>query len=63
MVHNWVLYSGESQEKASEKTEQFLKMIVDPNKRIYFAEKFQNFEVAIDVSYRSFLTKKRTIFL
>ena len=50
MVHNWVIYSGDGQEKASEKAEQFLKMIVDPVKRIYFAEKFQNYEVAIDVS-------------
>jgi hypothetical protein len=50
MVYNWVIYSGEGSEKASEKAEQFLKMIVDPNKRIYFAEKFQNYEVAIDVS-------------
>jgi hypothetical protein len=49
MVYNWVIYSGDGPEKASEKAEQFLKMIVDPNKRIYYAEKFQNYEVAIDV--------------
>ncbi|CAF1049407.1 unnamed protein product [Adineta steineri] len=48
MVHNWVQYSGEGQDKASEKTERFLTMIPDPNKRIYFAEKFLNYDVAID---------------
>ncbi|UJR09835.1 hypothetical protein I4U23_014060 [Adineta vaga] len=48
MVYNWVLASGEGQEKASEKAERFLTMISDPNKRIYFAEKFQNFDVAMD---------------
>lgn len=53
MVHNWVLYTGEGQEKASERTEQFLKMIVEPNKRIYFAEKFENYEVAIDVGRKA----------
>jgi hypothetical protein len=50
MVFNWVRASGEGQEKASEKAERFLTMIPDPNKRIYFAEKFQNFDVAVDVS-------------
>lgn len=52
MVYNWVRVSGESQEKASEKAERFLTMILDPNKRIYFAEKFSNFDVAMDVSNR-----------
>jgi hypothetical protein len=50
MVYNWVIYSGDGPEKASEKTERFLTMIPDPGKRIYFAEKFQNFDVAMDVS-------------
>ncbi len=50
MVYNWVIYNGDGVEEASQKAEQFLKMIVDANKRIYYAEKFQNYEVAIDVS-------------
>jgi hypothetical protein len=50
MVYNWVIYSGEGQEKASEKTERFLTMIPDDVKRIYYAEKFQNFDVAMDVN-------------
>ncbi len=50
MVYNWVRMSGEDQEKASEKAERFLTMIPDAGKRIYFAEKFQNFDVAMDVS-------------
>ncbi|CAF1343870.1 unnamed protein product [Rotaria sordida] len=48
MVYNWVRASGEGQEKASETAERFLTMIPDPGKRIYFAEKFQNYDVAID---------------
>jgi hypothetical protein len=50
MVYTWVRVSGEGQEKANEKAERFLTMIPDPEKRIYFAEKFQNFDVAMDVS-------------
>jgi hypothetical protein len=50
MVYNWALACGEGQEKASERADRFLTMIADPNKRIYFAEKFQNFNVAIDVN-------------
>ncbi len=49
MVYNWVRLSGEGQEKASEKTEKFLNMIQNPDRRIYYAEKFQNYNVAIDV--------------
>lgn len=49
MVYNWVRASGDGQEKASETAERFLTMIPDPVKRIYFAEKFQNYDVAIDV--------------
>ena len=49
MVHNWVQYTGEGPEKANERTGRFLSMIAEPGKRIYFAEKFQNFDVAIDV--------------
>ncbi|CAF3969992.1 unnamed protein product [Rotaria sp. Silwood2] len=48
MVYNWVRVSGEGQEKASERAERFLTMIPDPGKRIYFAEKFENYDVAID---------------
>lgn len=50
MVFSWALANGEGQEKASEKAERFLTMIPEPNKRIFFAEKFQNFDVAMDVS-------------
>lgn len=49
MVNNWVQYTGEGPEKANERTGRFLGMITDPGKRMYFAEKFQNFDVAIDV--------------
>ncbi|CAF2138522.1 unnamed protein product [Rotaria magnacalcarata] len=48
MVYNWVRVSGDGAEKASETAARFLTMIPDPDKRIYFAEKFQNFDVAID---------------
>ena len=50
MVYNWARVSSEGQEKASERAERFLTMISDPEKRIYYAEKFQNFDVAMDVS-------------
>ena len=50
MVFSWALANGEGQEKASEKAERFLTMIPEPTKRIFFAEKFQNFDVAMDVS-------------
>lgn len=50
MINNWVLASGETQQKASERAERFLNMISDPHRRIYFAEKLQNFDVAMDVS-------------
>ena len=50
MVFNWVKVSGEGQEKASEKTERFLNMIQNPMRRLYYAEKFQNYDVAMDVS-------------
>ena len=50
MVYNWVIYSGDGEAKASEKAEQFLKMIPDPGRRIYFAEKFQNYDVAMNVN-------------
>ncbi|CAF0882527.1 unnamed protein product [Adineta ricciae] len=48
MVFSWALANGEGQEKASEKAEKFLTMIPEPTKRIFFAEKFQNFDVAMD---------------
>ncbi|CAF1550763.1 unnamed protein product, partial [Adineta ricciae] len=48
MVFSWALANGEGQEKASEKAERFLTMIPEPTKRIFFAEKFQNFDVAMD---------------
>jgi hypothetical protein len=50
MVYNWVRISGEGQEKASEKAERFLNLIQDPGTRIYYAEKFLNYDVAMDVS-------------
>ena len=50
MVYKWVRVSGEGQDKANEKAERFLTMITDPEKRIYFAEKFLNYDVALDVS-------------
>ncbi|CAF3573701.1 unnamed protein product [Adineta steineri] len=48
MVYNWVRVSGEGQEKASEKAERFLNMIQNPMRRIYYAEKFLNYDVAMD---------------
>ena len=50
MAYNWVRLSGEGQEKASQKAETFLNMIPNPGRRIYYAEKFQNYDVAMDVS-------------
>jgi macrodomain Ter protein organizer (MatP/YcbG family) len=50
MVYNWVRLSGEGKEKASEKSEKFVNMIQDPERRIYYAEKFQNYDIAMDVS-------------
>ena len=49
MVYNWVQYTGESDDKANERTARFLNMISEPNRRLFYAEKFQNFDVAIDV--------------
>ena len=49
MVYNWIQYTGESDEKANERTAKFLNMIADPNRRLFYAEKFRNFDVAIDV--------------
>lgn len=42
--------SGEGQEKASQKAEKYLNMIQNPGRRIYYAEKFQNYDVAMDVN-------------
>jgi hypothetical protein len=50
MVYNSVIKGGEGPEIANQRAGTFLKMIPDPGKRIYYAEKFQNYEVAIDVS-------------
>lgn len=50
MVYNWIRLSGEGHEKASQKSETFLNMIPNPRRRIYYAEKFQNYDVAMDVS-------------
>lgn len=47
MVYKWVLHSGEGETKAAERADQFLKMIPDPDRRIYYAEKFHNYDVAI----------------
>lgn len=52
MVYNWVIYTGDGEQKASERTERFLTMIPDPGKRLFFAEKFQNYDVAMDVNDR-----------
>ena len=52
MVYKWVTLSGEGQKKASEKTQTFVNMIQDPLRRIYYAEKFHNYDIAIDVSDR-----------
>ncbi|CAF0831405.1 unnamed protein product [Rotaria sordida] len=48
MVYNWIKFSGEGQEKASEQTTRFLNMIQDPGRRIHYAERFQNYDVAMD---------------
>ncbi len=50
MVYKWIVSSGEGQEKASEKAGEFLNLIPNPERRIYYAEKFQNYDVAIDVN-------------
>ena len=56
MMYNWVRLSGEEQDKASEETERFLNMIQNPAKRIYYAEKFQNYDVAMNVSVNGMST-------
>lgn len=48
MVYNWVQFSGENDDKANERTAKLLNMITDPERRYFYAEKFQNFDVAID---------------
>lgn len=50
MVNNWVQATGVTSEKGNEKTARFLNMINDPMKRLYYAEKFRNYDVAIDVN-------------
>lgn len=49
MVFNWARYSGESLENASDRAGRFLNMINNPQRRIYFAEKFLQYDIAIDV--------------
>jgi len=41
--------SGESQEKASEEAGRFIVLITKPTRRVHFAEKYQNYDIAIDV--------------
>ncbi|CAF1068191.1 unnamed protein product, partial [Didymodactylos carnosus] len=48
MVYSASRDSGESSEQASDRAKRFLTMIVDPEKRVFYAEKFGNYEVAID---------------
>ncbi|CAF1063479.1 unnamed protein product [Didymodactylos carnosus] len=48
MVYNASRDSGESMEQASDRAKKFLTMIADPEKRVFYAEKFGNYEVAID---------------
>lgn len=50
MVYKWVISSGEGQEKASAKAGEYLQLVQDPTTKIYYAEKFQNYDVAMDVS-------------
>jgi len=49
MVYNWMRSSGESQEKASEEAGRFIVLITKPTRRVHFAEKYQNYDIAIDV--------------
>jgi hypothetical protein len=58
MVYNWVKLSGEGEANASDKAARFLTMIPNPERRIYYAEKFGNYDVAMDVSY----LRKNTFF-
>lgn len=53
MIFRWIRFHKFSEQVASEKTSRFLNLIVDPKKRIYFAEKFLNFDIAIDVRNRT----------
>jgi hypothetical protein len=50
MVYNWVVSSGEGKDKASKKTGEFLMLIQNPERKLYYAERFQNYDVAMDVS-------------
>lgn len=56
MVYKWFLLSGEGEAKASQKAERFLHMIEDPERRVYYAEKLKNYDVAMDVSMTSLAT-------
>lgn len=50
MVYKWVRHSGEGAAKATEKAGKFIVLIADSRKRVYYAEKFENYDIAIDVS-------------
>ncbi len=50
MVYKWIITSGEGQAKASEKVGEFLNLIKNPDRKVYYAEKFQNYDIAMDVS-------------
>lgn len=51
MVYNWIKSSGEGEEKASEEAGRFVAMISKPSRRAHFAQKYRNYDIAIDVRY------------
>lgn len=51
MVYKWAIYSGEGEGPASEKAGEFIQMIPDPTRKVYYAQKFHNYYIAIDVSH------------
>lgn len=51
MVYKWAINSGEEQKGASDKAGEFLQMIADPTRKVYYAQKFHNYYIAIDVSH------------
>lgn len=55
IVYQWIQMSGERIEKSNDKTARFLNMITDHEKRLYYAEKVENYDVAIDVSRTNFV--------
>ena len=53
MVYKWVLAGVEGEAKASEKAGEFLQLISDPTRKVYYAQKLHNYYIAIDVSHSS----------